>query len=454
MRAFTWFTAAVLVGLAWSGTASADDDAEQPPPTGAPATPIAPTDAANSAPDAARPGPVAAEADAAKRDTAAAAATAKPDSATDDFLPTADDPRIPNFLRALRLGEDSLLLGGYIQPGFRYVTDTDFNQDDSDGFDFGNADIIGRGDLTIWEKLGAAFRFDFSVNQGNFNVRDVYGTVSWDKDLVALDIGQLKVPFGEAVIQSEAQLQFPVPARIKRLGFNRDIGVQLRSNIPIGQVDLGLSAMIANGEGGFRQRINIDGEFLYAGRIEVAPLGRMGKSEADLDNSDFQCAFGFDAAYNGALGNDLGIGDAGAGEKRIGGDVRLWFKGLSVRGELIHGFRDATASSPSFDRYSVMAQAGYVLPIPIDLPKFEVVARFEQLDLDMSNDGTEGSDYIVDQSSVRQLQFGANVYVVQHAVKVQFLYQLTDLLEGPMVDRNGNVLLGDTIYIFTQFAWL
>ncbi len=41
-----------------------------------------------------------------------------PDVPFDAFLATPDDPRIPNFLRALRLGKDSLLIGAYLQPGF------------------------------------------------------------------------------------------------------------------------------------------------------------------------------------------------------------------------------------------------------------------------------------------------------------------------------------------------
>lgn len=386
-------------------------------------------------------------------------APAKADRATreshvDDFVPAADDPRVPNFLRALRLGEDSLLLGGYLQPGFRYVSDTDFNDDDSDGFDFGNADIIGRGELVIWQKLGAALRFDFNVNQGSFNVRDAYGTLFWDKDLVALDVGQLKVPTGLSNLQSEAQLAFPVSTRVKKLGWNRDIGVQLRSEIPVGPVAIGLMGMIANGDGGFRQRTNIDNEFLYAGRLEVSPLGRMARSEPDLEQSKFQLSVGGSASYNGSLGNELGLADAGAGEMRFGGDLRFWWKGLSGRAEYVRAFRGENAARPAFQRYGAMGELGYVLPIPIAFPLFEVVARYEQLDLNTSLDGTEGDDYVVDDSEVRNLQFGLNAYVAKHAVKLHFAYQLTDLLEGPMVDRNGDVLIGDTVYVFTQFAWL
>lgn len=384
-----------------------------------------------------------------------AAETPTPEFPFDAFLATPDDPRIPNFLRALRLGQDSLLLGGYLQPGFRYVTDTEFNQDDSDGFEFGNARLIGRGDLTIYKKFGVQMRFDFDVNNGNFAVKDVFGTFYWDKDLVALDIGQLKVPFSFAQLQSEAKLQFPIQSALAKLGFNRDLGVKIRSDFPLGGPVWGhVSAMIANGEGGFRQRRNLDDQFLYAGRIALSPLGRMTDSEPDLEESDPQFTVGFSAAHNAALGNDLGIADVGAAETRIEGDARFWWRGLSIRGEYLHGFREEIEGSPAYQRYGGSAQIGYVLPIPIPFPKFEIVSRFEQTDLNDTLDGTEGEDYVVDNTTTRLLQFGANVYVAKHAAKVSFMYQLTDLLEGPKVDANGDVLIGDTIFVYTQFAWL
>ncbi|MFO0612409.1 MAG: porin [Polyangiaceae bacterium] len=372
----------------------------------------------------------------------------------DAFTASPDDPRVPNFLRALRLGKDSLLLGGYIQPGFRYVTDTEFNNDDTDGFEFQNARLIGRGETRIYSKLGAEFRFDFDVNNGNFSVRDVYGSLTWDKDLIALDLGQFKVPFGLASIQPESKLQFPIPASDRRITFDRELGAALRSWIPIKDVHIGATAMVGNGEGGFRQRRNLDGKFMVAGRVEVDPLGRMELDEPDLENRKFQFAVGANVVYNAALGNELGLNDVGAGEVRVGGDARFFFRGASLRGEYLHGFRETHGSEAAFQRYAFSIQAGYVLPIPIPLPKFELVARIAQFDVNESLDGTEGDDYVVDNTETRILQFGANVYVAKHAVKFHFLYQLTDLVEGPRVDSNGDVLIGDAIFIGSQFGWL
>jgi hypothetical protein len=379
------------------------------------------------------------------------ARTADPD---DTFLLPADDPRVPTFMRALRAGKDSLLLGGWLRPGFVYVADTQFNDDDAEGFEFADARLIGLGDMTIAHGLGASFRFDFDVNRGNFTVRDVYGSLTYRKDLIALDVGQLKTPLSLSLLQTQAKMQFPTNSLVSQLSFDRDIGAQLRTDFPIGPVWFHLAAMLANGDGGFRQRRNIDDEFLYVGRLEIAPFGRMERTEPDLADSDFQLTAGFSAGRNGALGNDLGLQDAGATETKIEGDLRAWLKGASLRGEYLRAFRGDTADSPGYQRYGFAVQAGYVLPIPIQLPLFELVARWQQVDVNTDLDGTEGADYVVDNTETRILQFGGNVYIAKHAVKLHLMYQLTDLLEGPRVDDNGDVLIGDAFMTFIQFAWL
>jgi hypothetical protein len=371
----------------------------------------------------------------------------------DVFALPADDPRVPTFLRALRVGKDSLMLGGWIRPGFTYVSDSDFNDDDTDGFDFDDARLIGLGDLEIYEGLGASFRFNFDVNRGNFSVRDTFGSITYKKDLIALDVGLFKTPLGLSLLQSQSKMQFPINTIIRRLAFGRDLGVQLRSDFPIGPAWFHVAAMVANGEGGFRQRRNLDNEFVYVGRVEVSPLGRMERSESDLENSDFQLSAGFSAGHNSALTNDLGLQDAGAQETKIGGDVRMWFKGASLRAEYLRGLRGDVEGSAGFDRYGLVVQAGYVLPIPIPLPRFEIVARYQQADVNTELAGDEGDDYLIDNTETRVMQFGANAYIANHAVKIQAMYQLTDLLEG-RVPTGEDVPIGDAFVMATQFAWL
>jgi hypothetical protein len=439
-------------------TPSAAPVEEPAPPVASPPAPgAAPTPVVAPAPEpiALAPAPAAKPVAAAPQASAADADRGPSRDPDDVFLMAEDDPRIPTFLRALRAGKDSLRLGGWIQPGFRYVTDTEFNDDDADGFEFNNARLIGMGDLEIGAGFGAGFRFNFDVNRGNFLVRDTYGTLSFKKELVAIDVGQLKMPLGLAMLQSEAKLQFPVSPITRRLSFGRDLGAQIRSGFELGPTWIEASFMLANGEGGFRQRRNLDDEFVYAGRLEVAPLGRMELTEPDLDDSDFQLTLGFSAGRNGYLGNELGLQDVGAAETKIEGDVRMWFKGASVRAEVLRAMRGDTASNDGYGRSALVVQAGYVLPIPIRVPQFELVAKLQQYDVNTELAGDEDPEqYLVENTETRVLQFGANAYLAKHAAKIQVVYQLTDLLEGPMVDPDGNVLLGDAVLAFLQFAWL
>ena len=463
-RLVQWFSAlGLLAAVDQLAFAQPVDPQQGPPVAPAPPSPEPPADPKLEPPAA--PTPDAKPADSKPADSKPA--EAKPDDAKpaegsearknqkvdDVFALPADDPRVPTFLRALRVGKDSLMLGGWIRPGFTYVTDSDFNDDDTDGFDFDDARLIGLGDLEIYEGLGASFRFNFDVNRGNFAVRDTFGSITYKKDLIALDVGLFKTPLGLSLLQSQSKMQFPINTIIRRLAFGRDLGVQLRSDFPIGPAWFHVAAMVANGEGGFRQRRNLDNEFVYVGRLEVSPLGRMERAESDLENSDFQLAAGFSAGHNSALTNDLGLQDAGAQETKIGGDIRMWFKGASVRAEYLRGLRGDVEGSTGFDRYGLVVQAGYVLPIPIPLPKFELVARYQQADVNTALAGDEGDDYLIDNTETRVMQFGANAYIANHAVKIQAMYQLTDLLEG-RVPTGEDVPIGDAFVMATQFAWL
>ncbi len=369
------------------------------------------------------------------------------------FGASGDDDSVPSFLRALQTGHDSLLLGGWIRPGYTYVTDSGFNDDDADGFEFYDARLVGRGDAQLHTDLRAAFRFNFDVNRGNFAVRDTYGTLEWKGGLVALDVGLLKTPLSLSLLQTQAKMQFPVNTLLRPLAFGRDVGAQLRSQFALGKSVFQLSAMVSNGDGGFRQRRNLDDKYLVTGRIEAAPLGAMEQTESDLANSPFQLTMGASAGHNSALTSDLGIQDAGAAETRIEGDVRAWYRGATLRAEYIRGHRRSNDAAPSYQRYGFAAQAGYVLPLPLRIPRVEVVGRFQQIDVNSSLRGDEATDYIIDNAATRVVQLGANAYFAKHAAKLQVTYQRTDLLEGTVPTRE-RVPVGDALLTSIQFAWL
>lgn len=453
------------------GTEAGDADGSDPAvdrPQGPPAPESPPVPEPPPAPEVPEASEATAVTEGAAGDELAVTTTRPGDASLVEDGDEAPGDHVPSFLRALRLGGDSLMIGGYIQPGFFYQADTEFNQDDQDGFDFANARLTGRGDLDLWYGLGAGFRFNFDVNQGNFSVRDVYGILSWAQDevaegaprptarvdAIAVDAGQLKQPFGLSLLQSEAKLQFPLSTPIRIIAFGRDQGARLRAQVELGPVWIRLMGMVANGEGGFRQRRNLDNRFQYTARIDVAPFGEMELSEGELKDRDFQLTVGGNIGHTPSLGKGLGLGDVGAREERYGGDLRMWFRGASLRGEFIYGQRAENGGARGFGRYAVSVQGGYVLPLPLAYPQFEPVLRYVQYDVNNRSDGVEGTDYIIDNTRVRVIEPGLNIYLFEHAAKLLMSYRLTDLLEGPRTDENGDVIIGDAFLTYFSFAFL
>lgn len=389
--------------------------------------------------------------------------------------PPPPKPEQPETTTVAGLEFDSLEVGGYFQPAFVVQGNTEFNQDDEDGFVFRNARLTGEGELPFDEVFSSGFTFNFDVATGVFLVRDVYGSVHAGEDWFSLDVGQMKTPFLLTEMVSEAKLQFPTQAAgVKRMSYGRDRGVRARGKLTPGGVYLGWYGAVQNGEGA-TVTANSDSEFLYSGRLEVGPFGEVPLDEPDLESSPFGVVIGGSVGHTSSTARkDLGLDDVGAEETRLEGDLRMRFRGLTLRAEYVHAQVDRKEAGVQFNRYGFYAQAGYVLPLPFDT-KFEIVGRVEQLDLNDEQDGvvavggtgadtsdpeslgggTAGFEYAVpDNSEIRRIEFGANAYIVEHRLKVQASYVLTDYQEGPMTEGGGNPLVGDLFQLQMQFGWM
>ncbi|MFW5741356.1 MAG: porin, partial [Myxococcota bacterium] len=320
----------------------------------------------------------------------------------------------------------------------------------------------------------AGFAFNFDVATGVFLVRDVYGSLHVNDDLVVVDVGQMKAPFLLTEMVSEAKLQFPTqPLGVKRMGYGRDRGVRVRGELAPSGVYIGWAGAVQNGEGA-TVTSNADSEFLYSGRLEVGPLGEVPLAEPDLQDSDFGFVLGGSVGHTQSTARkDLGIDDVGAEETRMEGDIRIRFRGISLRAEYMRAQVDRKDTGVSFGRYGFTTQAGYVLPLPFET-KFEVVGRLEQFDLNDEQDGmvavgggdgttdpesltggSAGFEYAVpDNSELRRIEFGANMYVVEHRLKLQASYVLTAYQEGPKTEGGGNPIVGDLVQVQLQFGWM
>lgn len=385
------------------------------------------------------------------------------------------------------LAPPALRLGGYFQPGFAFVKDTPFDQQDRDGFVFFNARLTGEGDQRVSDDVIVGMRFNFDVGGGTFAVRDVFGTVDLLDGLFNIGVGQLKVPFMLAERTSESQLQFPVntPLRTRTrqlrgagLSQGRDRGVRVRSQGMAGSVWLAGEIGIFNGEGQNALQ-NSDDEYLYSGRFEVGPLGELDYAEPDLESSDFKFALGVSVSMTPSIASrSQGVGDTGAEDQRIAVDMRLRAAGFSLRAEYVQSKQTSDDSDQNVDRYGIYAQAGYVLPLGLPV-QIEPAVRFSQYDNHDREDGvsqiatasgTEARYDVSDNSETRMVDIGLNTYIHGHALKLMLMYRFTDFLEGPQTDLGwreltrtgalggqageGEVLIGDSFYAMCQFAWL
>lgn len=353
-------------------------------------------------------------------------------------------------------------VGAYVQMEHKSTVDSEFNNDDADGFAFRNARLTAIGRTPMYGKFGTRLRFEFDAADG-FSVKDLFASAVYGDDLIALDIGQFKVPFSLLELTSDSQTQLVITRRgeisARRLLLGRDRGVRLRGDVPLplGEFFVRYWFSITNGDGD-NDVYNQDSKYLYAGRLEIAPLGRLSDGEPDLDNSPIQFSVGGSFTHTAEVGNnDFGtIGYAAANETRFSGDARLKFRGLSLRGEYLHIQQKKDADHLGIKRNGFYAQLGYVFPIPIP-PQFEVVARIQQVELNDKSDGYETVQgtrtfSLQDNAKTRKLEFGLNAYIFKQQLKLCAEYHITTLLEG-LNKADGEKLFGNEFLLSTQFGW-
>lgn len=357
--------------------------------------------------------------------------------------------------------DTTLAMGAYVQTGFAYRTQTSYlGQQDPTGFEFGNARLLGRGSQKLGDAVEGKLVLDFEVSRGAFFVQDVFGSVEWKKGLLAVDVGQMKVPMALSCLTPESQMQFALVAPgLRDLFYNRDRGVRLRSRLDLGGAYVGTWAAMQNGEGENIQ-FNANKHFLFSGRAEVGPLGEVPMGEPDLARSPFRFVVGGGAAYTdrqGRSGAAFTAFDNGSEDLRLAGDVRAHVLGFSFRGETIHGWSKRTDGT-KFERGVFSVQAGYVLPL--DLPvAVEPVVRLEQHDLNDA-EGTAGFTddpqnlWRPELANQRLYDAGVNVYAREHRAKISAMWRRTDFLEGAK-DKSGAARnpIGDAIFVFGQFGW-
>lgn len=337
----------------------------------------------------------------------------------------------------------SVHLEGFLQPQLRFRQDS-AAQFDENGLRFARARAIVHGKTRLGDLVLSAFLE--AELQPTFDMVDAFVTATCPlpgKGEVSIDVGQMRVPVSRQQLLSDSRLAFVDKAAIATIAPRRDLGVRLGFVVPkVPQVHV--VAGMFNGEGP-NQVQNINQKFLYAGRVEITPLGR----EAKLAESAFGGNF-VTAAVSVGL-NKLTAGTRREDVRYLGFDISAAWKGLSGSFEYLdvdHAFTETGAMTvEDYRANGFVAQANYLLPIelpPARRARLEVGARFEEID---RNDNVPISQLGDPEQSVRQITGVVSLYLRNHSLKAQLavshfeeIETLTSVDENAVYD-NDQVLL-------------
>jgi hypothetical protein len=280
---------------------------------------------------------------------------------------------------------------------------------------------------------------------------------------VGVRFGQFRVPFSRQNLIRSSDFQLPDPAYFVTAKYlvDRDIGAMVLGRF--WRERIRLSAGIFNGnDPGRGQTINVDPFFLYAARLEVAPLAPPPRFEGDLRDEEERHKIAV-LAGGGVMFNTI---DAKHYNRfYVGGDAGVWFEGASLYAEIYRRedrancFDDASkgavcpagiSSPPPITAEGWNIQAGYFPHLPWVHQHVEIVARVERFDpyVEVTQPGHDAGERDLDQSNPTWgylgYVFGLNVFPLSwgHNLKVQASYEIRNELKRCLVGQSGSGCTG------------
>jgi hypothetical protein len=306
--------------------------------------------------------------------------------------------------------------GGFIQVQYRrnqYSPTTGYQ----DGFRFARAraTAAGSGALGTW-KMSAYFEAEL---QPTFSLYDAFITGKRElpsDSYLAIDAGQTRVPIGRQNMLSDTRLSFVDKAQIgyPGIGLDRDLGARVWYKAPR---YIRVIGGVFNGEGRDQQQ-NINDSYLYAGRLEITPLGKempFAESYFDGDWLTVGSSIGHNKLNFSTTShqNDLYLGlDVSGAWHRVSGS----FEYLEVR----HSFDGDPAIRPAaYKSNGFVAQLAYMLPFRLGWygqSALEIGARVEEYD----RDDTHPIAMVPDPNqSEREWTAAVSYYLRRHTMKLQ-----------------------------------
>jgi phosphate-selective porin OprO/OprP len=257
------------------------------------------------------------------------------------------------------------------------------------------------------------YELEFAFQDQNSAVlNDVDMNLHLEGDLLQLQLGQFKVPFGRQELTSSFRQEFADRSIVAdQFEHSRDVGLMVYGATE--NIRFAYAAGIFNG-GGRGKFVNDNTKYLYDARVMCQPWGDVGFSEADFESTTHPLwAIGVQYEDNDARGATAGDDEL---QRTFGIDTALKYKGVYVLGEWFHR-RDVPETAAEYDSGGWHAQIGYFLLGR----KLEIAARWASVnpDLDREDDAR------------RELGGVLNYFYNKHALKVQGdVRALRDLARG------------------------
>jgi phosphate-selective porin OprO/OprP len=245
----------------------------------------------------------------------------------------------------------------------------------------------------------------------NFHVKD---------DLLQLQLGQFKVPFGRQELTSSFKQEFADRSIVAdQFEHSRDVGF-----MAFGQTEkarFAYAAGLFNG-GGRGRFVNDNTKYMYDARVMFQPWGDVAFSEADFESAGHPLlAVGLQFEDNDARGATAGNDEL---QRTWGIDTALKYKGLYVLGEWF-ARHDVPETGGVYDSGGWHAQVGYFLVGR----RFEVAGRWATVDPDRG----------IDDDARRELGGVLNYFYNKHALKVQADVRRLEDLARDTVDHQVRV---------------
>ena len=304
--------------------------------------------------------------------------------------------------------------GGFVQEQFR-TKENSVVQNDQDGFRLARARVTGTGAGKVGD-FDVASYFEMEL-QPQFSLYDAYVTISkaLPKDgVLALDLGQTRVPISRQQLISDTRRAFVDGAQITTIAPDRDLGLRLWY-VPSQLHMVRVIGGVFNGEG--RDQIqNINERYLWAGRVEITPFGDV-QPYAESAFAGNWLSFAFSAGHNVLT---PGVYE----EKQIswGYDISGCWHGLSGSFEYLqvnHYYEGDPTKFPGKDYHAngFTAQLNYMLPIKLYRDtRLEIGARVEEID----RDDTDPIEMAGDPNQSQRIYTAViSYYLRQHQLKIQ-----------------------------------